>query len=1163
MQARTDPSMTPEKWQWMKTLYALADELPSDQWFSFLDEVCKDAPDVRDQVLDLLRARHASNRLDDLARDVMEPLLSADVDEHPPVERIGSYELMEEIGRGGMGVVYRALDTNLKRVVALKVLPLHLLSRQNARTRFLIEARAAGLHDHPNICTVYQAGETDDGRLFIAMPCYEGRTLKQRLAEGILPVDESVELAHQIAEGLAHAHRAGVIHRDIKPANLFLLDQGIVKILDFGIAKLEGARDLTGAGVRLGTIAYMSPEQVRGERVDHRTDIWSLGVVLYEMLSGISPFGVTIASELVQAILHRDPAPPSHHRPEITPQLDAIVAKALAKEPDQRYQHASDLASDLKAVLDAGQMPRITGELPVFLTSFVGRERELDEIAGLLSRVRLLTLTGPGGAGKTRLSVEAVSRYARDFRDGVVYVSLAAVSDPGAVASAIGHKLNLKDTPTRSALENLKRYLAPKFMLLVLDNFEHVLAAAPVVFELLKACPGLKVLTTSRIPLGVRGEQEYPVTPLEVPHFLSTSVFDSLESCASVALFVERARAVQPNFTITQTSAPAVARLCTRLDGLPLAIELAAARIKIFTPEDMLVRLDRRLDILKSPVPDLPSRHQTLRNLIGWSYDLLDENQKKSFRRLAVFPGSFTLEAAEVILNSPDVLTEPVEAVAALVNQSLLVRDDTEEGPRFRMLDTIRTFALENLYTSGEAEEAFRMHTRYYLDMVERASPALVTLEQTTWTERLEAELDNIRAALRWSEENMDAETGLRLCGALWRFWVIRGYLKEGYHWLERMINLPREGVSAGVYARALNGIGTLAHLTGDNFQARDYLEKSLDIWKKWQNNKELALVLNNLGWVACELSDFQLGRTYSLEALEISTSESEKRAIAVALNNLGWIENYRGRYRTAHAYHKESLKYRREIGDRRGEAFALINLAWAEVNHGDYLQATELLNSAGVILASINDPVIGGWGMSVRCMAEMAQGVSDKSRRLVEELFGLSSMIELRSGRGWTLWMYGTSMLDDGNIDQAEQFITEASAIFSAIGFKWGTALTQFAFSRIEQAKGNWQEAEIRYRANLAEWHELGCELGCATCLESLVDVEIHNGRLEHGAKIAAAASIIRVEIEAPVPPRQYARHERRIETLQSALGDKRFEKIWEDGKSLHLADLVREISG
>jgi predicted ATPase/class 3 adenylate cyclase len=643
--------------------------------------------------------------------------------------------------------------------------------------------------------------------------------------------------------------------------------------------------------------------------------------------------------------------------------------------------------------------------LPAQPTPLVGREREVGEVSERLRspEVRLLTLTGPGGTGKTRLALQAAADLLEEFEDGTYFVALATVTDPELVASTIAEPLGVRESGEQPLEESLKSYLKDKRLLLILDNFEQILEGAPLVGELVGTCPELKVLATSRIPLRLYGEQEYPVPPLTLPDPRVLPPAKVLTQYEAVRLFVERARALKADFEVTNESAPAVAEICVRLDGLPLAIELAAARVRVLPPQKMLKRLSNRLKLLKGGARDLPTRQQTLRGAIDWSHELLEDEEKVFFRRLSVFSGGRTLEAIEEVCDAEGDL-DVLEGVESLLEKSLLRQEEGPEGePRFAMLETIHEYARERLEESGEVEATKRAHAEYFLALAEE--PELEGPDQLEWLDRLEAEHDNMRAALSWSLGGADADLGLRLAGALWLFWNVGGHLSEGRKWLEGGLAEERATPEA-TRAKALRGLGILATGQGDLGRATELLEESLALYRGLGDDAGTARALTFLGFAAIFQVDLERARTLGEEALALSRRLGDRWNVGLALNVLALSAHERGDREGAAAAWEESLALARKRDDAWSALFALINAGLAALVGDDFERASAMLEEAlensrklqdkqGVALSLCNL----GWVALHRGDHERARALFGETLKMSREMGAMNLLAECLEG--------------------------------------------------------------------------------------------------------------------------------------------------------------------
>src|SRR5208283_742294 len=676
-----------------------------------------------------------------------------------------------------------------------------------------------------------------------------------------IPLRQAVTIASQIADALAKAHEMGVVHRDLKPENLMVSREGTAKVLDFGLAKLlkpdrapssDVSTAITEHGTVMGTVGYMSPEQAKGGDVDFRSDQFSFGSVLYEMVTGFPAFRKKNHAETTAAILRDEPEGLRARMLQAPAPFIWIVERCLAKDPKQRYDSTRDLARDLAAVRDrladapARHWEPRPNNLPAQRTAFIGRENEAAALRQLLSRadVQLVTLTGPGGIGKTRLALQVAGEIADQFPGGVCFVALSAIGERGLIASTIAQAVGVRETGNTSPQESLMEHVGGlrQPMLLLLDNFEHLVSAAPVIAQLLTAGPKLKVVVTSQAPLHVYGEHEFPVPPLALPDPTSTPPLEVLSRLPAVALFVERAKAVKHEFTLTKENAPAVAAICSRLDGLPLAIELAAARIKLLSPSAMLARLESRLNLLTGGARDLPTRQQTLRNTVDWSYGLLNGAEQTLFRRLSVFSGGCTLEAVEAVCDTKgDLGLDALEGMASLVDKSLAQQvEQVDEETRFIMLSTIREYALERLAESNDESVTRRAHAAYHLVLAEEGAEDIAA--QPEWLDRFEFEHENFRLAIDYLVKTGDAEWGFRMGAALFRFWETREHLMEGRDAIARLLAMEGSAARPKLRARLLFAGAVLTAAQGDYNSARPLFDESLETCVKLNDNRGVAV---------------------------------------------------------------------------------------------------------------------------------------------------------------------------------------------------------------------------------------------------------------------------------------------------------------------------------
>ena len=1036
--------MERERWQQVERLFHAALQVEDSRRGEFLKQSCAQDEDLLREVESLLAHHHEGGSFIESPTFADSAAFPASSRAFPSSDSkglagtvIGHYRVLHKIGGGGMGVIYEAEDLKLGRHVALKFLPDRLAQDPPSLRRFGREARAASALNHPNICTIYEVGEAD-GSAFIVMELVKGKTVRELLASGLPPMRSAIQIAVQFAEGLTNAHEAGVVHRDLKPENLMVSHDGFVKILDFGLAMLKSASGAvpvteqslaqqTSAGMVLGTVGYMSPEQTRGQELDFRSDQFSFGSVLYELVTGKRAFQKETAAETMVAILRDQPEPIGMHGRDVPAPLCWTIEKCLAKQPDKRYSSTRELARELTAIRDrfsekpVAQVETPPTTLPVQRTGFVGREKEISAAKELLLRedVRLVTVTGPGGIGKSRLAVQVASDLVEHFQGGIYFVPLASLNDPGLVGSVIVQTLKIRESGGQSPIETLKQNFKESMrspMLLLLDNFEHLIQAAPTVAELLTIDPAIKILVTSRAALHVYGEHEFPVPPLAIPDSPATLPLEVLSHYPALALFVQRAAAAKPGFALHRENASSITEICARLDGLPLAIELAAARVKVLSLSSMRIRLKSRLELLTGGARDMPQRQQTLRSAIDWSYDLLSAAEQKLFRRLSVFAGGCTLEAAEAVCDAKaDLGWNLLDGMESMVNKSLVQQIEQSNGElRFMMLETIREYALEKLESSGEGAFTKRAHAAYYLVLAEEDAPEQAGTGEAEWLERLALENDNFRAALERLTDAGDAEWGLRLGAALFHFWEAGEHPAEGRDRLRKVLDLAGAAAPTQARARALFAAGVLASEQGDYASGYRLHKESLEISRMLGDKQGAAVYLNGMAVTARNHGDIPAARTLFEESLLLWRELGDQKSIARSLSNLANVAILQGDSGTARSLHAECSAIFNQIGDRAGAAWSL--------------------NYQGDIARDQLDPV--------------------SARTLYEQALSAFRAIGDRWGIAGTLADLGSLALQQRDYPTAHAMYRESVTNFQALGHKSGIARLLECFASLAAAQ-------------------------------------------------------------------------------------------------------------
>jgi predicted ATPase len=924
---------------------------------------------------------------------------------------LSHFRVEERIGSGGMGVVYRARDTQLGRDVAIKVLPEEFSKDATRIARFRREAKVLASLNHPSIAAIYGLERSRWSREFLVLELVDGASLAERLRGGPLTIEETLRVCGEIARALEAAHERGVVHRDVKPGNVMLTARGAAKVLDFGLARHTPGGDgpsssttLTESGAIMGTPGYMSPEQIQAGRQDCRVDVFGFGCILYECLTGQRAFPGASVQDRLSAAVSREPDWSA--LPVGTPQrLRRLLAACLERDPRRRLAEIAGARREIEDLARPG--PGISESraesggapphnIPEPLTSFVGRDAEIRGCLEALRHCRLLTLTGSAGCGKTRLALKLTETLRGVFPDGAWLVDLSALSDPSRVPISLASALAIHEGAAEPLLANIVHRLAGKRLLLLLDNCEHLLATCShVARELLEGCPEIVILATSREPLHLPGEQTYQVPTMAVPDPDLNS--RQIESVESVRLFMERARALVPQFRPSGKAAAAVAEICRRLDGIPLAIELAAARVKLLAPEEILDLLGDRFRLLIGGSDAGLPRHHTLAAAIDWSHGQLDESERRMFRSLAVFSGGWRLDAATAICGGGADRIETLGIMTRLVDKSLVLPEQSlTSTSRCRYLETVRQYALDRLRVAGEEEAARGSHLAYFVDLAERAALELTGPGQTEWLSRLAAENENLLAALDYcSVSPARDEVALRLSVSLWRFWLAHGHFVLGRRLLDQALRRPGALAPSRTRAEALIGAGALAFHQNDWEIGRAHFEESLRISRAIGNPDGIGHALIGLANLSLGQGDYQAAGPLYREAMEVFEGTGHRRGVGLAVSNLGRATELMGDLDSAFPLYEQGIQVFRELGDVASMALRLSSLGDLALKLGRRDSARDYLVESLNLIRDLKERRAGAYALS----RSAALAVEEKRLREAAVLYGASDALRRRIG--------------------------------------------------------------------------------------------------------------------------------------------------------------------
>lgn len=1000
------------------------------------------------------------------------------------------YRIGNKIGVGGMGTVFLGEDTQSQTPVAIKQLKPEVVQNDPDQVqRFIREGQVLRQLNHPNIVKMLEAIDVDDS-YYLVMEYVDGGSLLDVLRkETMLSIQRVLYIALDLADALTRAHRLSVLHRDIKPANVLIASDGTPRLTDFGMAHIDDS-EVTQEGAVLGTLAYLSPESLQGDIVDDRSDIWSFGIMLYEMLTGKRPFGkTTAAGPLINAILTQPIQPIDELRADIPTSLADLLNRMLERDLHTRIPSVRVVGAELEAIIrgkttsmqpvvslddttgrfDTDQFTPAPGDpdssqvrpayhLPTQPTPFVGRERELNEMRKLMqdSSAHLMTLVGPGGVGKSRLGLAAAAACVDVFEDGVYFVGLAPVEDESRIAPTIAESVGFSFSGTDDPKRQIIDFVSDKHMLLVLDNFEHLMDAAGFVADMLREAPNLRLIVTSRERLRLRGEQVYDVGSLDIPE--PTLQAGQMAGYHSVRLFMQSARHVMPDFELDAETAPHVARVIDLVQGLPLGIELAAAWLESLPLEEIAGEIENSLDFLETDLRDVPERHRSIRAVFEYSWNLMTEDERETFMRLSVFRDGFEREAAQKVAGAS------LRTLTNLTNKSLIRRD---VGGRYHLHNMLRSYAEEHFDDDAERKQAItKAHATYYGEMLSRMGDAMNSHKEVEAFELMDREMDNIRAAWRTGiEAKMWDHVGTHI-HTIGMYMMGRSLMRDGaraFADLSAALEADQQQMTT-LYCQVQLYRAKMLNYLGQFDEALALVTKAQAYFEKTDNLTDQGYALTVLSDIHLRRGEFDLANQYAAKAIKLYETSKHLPSWYIGMSNMAAVELQRGNYPQARRMYMELLNLCEDLRPSPiFHASALDRLGEVEREMGHFDRAFELYQEAYDIYKSFKQT--RGMASALNNLAGLHynQGNYDDARQMYEKAYGYFRDLGDRIGLGHSLSALGNLAAFKRDLDSACDFFEQALETRRSIQDKGGIADSSLDLAQV-YTTGKDYDGALRY---------------------------------------------------------------------------------------------------